>query len=74
MKSQYIPQSKQIVKESMLTRMMNKIPRSFYIGRVKVQFDSYPVVWRFGISIFPQYLQFEFNVGKYVMNIWYRKA
>ena len=72
MASRYIPQTKQ-TKPSLWARIKEKLtPVSFYVWKIKVQFDYYPTVLRLGVTVYPQYNQLEFNVGKYALNFWYR--
>lgn len=74
MSSNYIPKQKQIVKQSILSKLGEKLLFSFYIGKVKIQGDFQGgSLWKFGITVYPQYKQFEFNLGKYLINFWYRK-
>ncbi len=48
---------------------------SIYVGKVKIHLDKQGApIWKFGITIYPQYRQLEFNFGKYLLNFWYRET
>lgn len=73
MKSNYIPNSKNVEKLTLTEKFNRFVAFSFYIYKVKVQFDAQvSSVYRFGCTYYPQYKQFEFNFGKYLLNFWYR--
>lgn len=71
MASKYIPQTKP-TKLTFWQSLRDKIPNSFYIGKLKVQADFTPAAFRLGVTVYPRYKQFEINFGKYALNFWYR--
>jgi hypothetical protein len=59
---------------STLEKFNQMIRFSFYISKLKIQLDSHGgPKYVFGITIYPHYHQFEINLGRYLLNFWWRK-
>ena len=75
MKTSHIPKNKNVEKITRLEAFNRMIRFSHYLGKIKIQLDTQGgPIWKFGVTIYPQYRQFELNFGKYLLNFWYRET
>lgn len=65
---------KKLNKETFAQKLEQRIFFSYYLGKIKIQFDKTVGAYRFGFTYYPRYKQFEINFGLYLLNFWYRET